>query len=111
MQSTSDEKSQSLELAISWALSRRPNKPRQVSAALVVRCLILFVLRETQSDTYLPHHRERATDVLGRRLGGVNRSGARFRSDSETQSKTSNEKVDPVVCRGHPDTGDGADGA
>jgi hypothetical protein len=65
----------------------------------------------TQPGTHLPHHRERATNVLGSRLGSVNRSGARLRSDSKAQSKTSDEQIDPVVGCGHPYAGNCTDGA
>ena len=68
-------------------------------------------MMSAQSSTYLPHHSESATDVLGGRLGGVNRGGAGFCTNGETQSKSSYEEVGPVVCRAHPDTGNRTDSA
>lgn len=66
---------------------------------------------DAEGRPHLPHHSESTPDVLWCGFGSVDRCCARLGTDSEAKGESSNKKVHPVVCSGHPDAGDRRDSA
>jgi hypothetical protein len=51
---------------------------------------------DAECSPHLPHHGQGTTDCLGCRLGSIDRSGAGFGANRETECKAGDEKIVPA---------------